>query len=172
MWETFLRKAKLVISDEILRTRVLFVLGALIVFRLLAAIPIPGIDPVALQNYLNNNQFLGLLNIFSGGGFSTLSIMMIGVSPFITGSIVMQLSTVLFPSLKAMYQEEGDAGRMRFMQYSRYLTLPLAFIQAFGFLLLLRSSGVVASLDLIHTVANVFVIAAGALLLMWIGVSQ
>ncbi len=169
MWETFLRKAKLVISDEILRTRVLFVLGALIVFRLLAAIPIPGIDPVALQNYLNNNQFLGLLNIFSGGGFSTLSIMMIGVSPFITGSIVMQLSTVLFPSLKAMYQEEGDAGRMRFMQYSRYLTLPLAFIQAFGFLLLLRSSGVVASLDLIHTVANVFVIAAGALLLMWIG---
>ncbi len=169
MGETFIRKLKLVVEDEVLRSRVLFVLGALIVFRLLAAIPIPGIDPVALQNYLNNNQFLGLLNIFSGGGFSTLSIMMIGVSPFITGSIVMQLATVLSPALKTMYQEEGDAGRMRFMQYSRYLTLPLAFIQAFGFLILLRGSGVVSSLDMVHTVANVCVIAAGALLLMWIG---
>ncbi len=169
MWESFVRKFKLIIEDETLRSRVLFVLGALIVFRLLAAIPTPGINAEALSNYLNNNQFLGLLNVFSGGGFSTLSIMMIGVSPFITASIVMQLVTVLSPTLKAMYQEEGDAGRMRFMQYSRYLTVPLAFIQAFGFLVLLRQNGVVPSLDLIHTVANVFMIAGGALLLMWIG---
>src|SRR3989338_7364430 len=95
MWEAFVRKVKLIVEDETLRSRVLFVLGALIVFRLLAAIPIPGIDATALQNYLNNNQFLGLLNLFSGGGFSTLSIMMIGVSPFITASIIMQLMTVL-----------------------------------------------------------------------------
>lgn len=169
MLETFFRKLRLIVEDESLRTRVLFVLGALIVFRLLAAIPIPGIDASALQNYLSNNQFLGLLNIFSGGGFSTLSIMMIGVSPFITASIVMQLATVLSPALKSMYQEEGDAGRMRFTQYSRYLTLPLAFIQAFGFLILLRGSGVVPVLDPLHTAANVFMIAAGALLIMWIG---
>ncbi len=169
MWETFIRKVKLVIEDETLRSRVLFVLGALIVFRLLAAIPIPGVDALALENYLANNQFLGLLNIFSGGGFSTLSIMMIGVSPFITASIVMQLMSVLSPKLKAMYQEEGDAGRMKFTQYSRYLTVPLAFIQAFGFFFLLQQNGVVPPLDLLHTVANICVISAGALLLMWIG---
>src|SRR3990167_5932004 len=169
MWELFVRKTRLIIEDETLRSRVLFVLGALIVFRLLAAIPIPGIDATALQNYLNNNQFLGLLNLFSGGGFSTLSIMMIGVSPFITASIIMQLMTVLSPKLKALYQEEGDAGRQRFTQYSRYLTVPLAFIQAFGFFILLQQNGVVPPLDTLHTFTNVCVIAAGALLLMWIG---
>ena len=169
MWEAFVRKIKLVLEDETLRARVLFVLGALIVFRLLAAIPIPGIDAAALENYLSSNQFLGLLNIFSGGGFSTLSIMMIGVSPYITASIIMQLMTVLSPKLKALYQEEGDAGRQRFMQYSRYLTVPLAFIQAFGFLVLLQQNSVVPALDVLGMVTNVFVIAGGAILLMWIG---
>jgi len=169
MFEAFWRKVKLILGDETLRSRVLFVLGALVVFRLLAAIPIPGIDALALENYLASNQFLGLLNVFSGGGFTNLSIMMIGVAPYITASIVMQLATVLSPRLKAMYQEEGDAGRQRFMQYSRYLTVPLAFIQAFGFLVLLRQNGVVPELDMIGTVTNIFVIAAGALLLMWIG---
>ena len=169
MWETFFRKMRLIIEDETLRSRVLFVLGALIIFRILAAIPIPGIDAAALESYLANNQFLGLLNIFAGGGFSTLSIMMIGVSPYITASIILQLGTVLSPRLKAIYQEEGDAGRMRFMQYARYLTVPLAFIQAYGFLLLLGQNGIVPSLDPFHTAANVFVIAAGALLIMWIG---
>ena len=169
MLETLWRKIKLIIEDETLRSRVLFVLGALIVFRLLAAIPTPGINVLELQNYLAGNQFLGLLNIFSGGGFSNLSIMMIGVTPYITGAIIMQLSTVLSPKIKAMYQEEGDAGRARFMQYSRYLTVPLAFIQAFGFLVLLRQNGIVPQLDLLHMLANVMMIAAGALLLMWIG---
>jgi preprotein translocase subunit SecY len=169
MWETFKRKVSLVIEDESLRSRVLFVLGALIVFRILAAIPIPGINAAELQNFLGGNQFLGLLNIFSGGGFSNLSIMMIGVAPYITAAIIMQLSTVLFPKLKAMYQEEGDSGRQRFMQYARYLTVPLAFIQAIGFFFLLQQNGIVPSLDFLHMLANVVVIAAGALLLMWIG---
>lgn len=160
---------KLILTDETIRVRVLFVLGALVVFRLFAAIPIPSIDVAALQNFLSNNQFLGLLNIFAGGGFSNLSIVMIGVSPFITASIIMQLVSVLSPRLKAMYQEEGDSGRMRFTQYSRYLTVPLAFIQAFGFLILLRQNGIVPPLDFIHTLANVMVIAAGAMLLMWVG---
>src|SRR3989344_4588902 len=142
MLESFLRKMKLTFADETLRTRILFVLAALVVFRFLAAIPIPGINAAQLEAFLSNNQFLGLLNIFSGGGFSNLSIMMIGVSPYITASIVMQLMTILIPKLKEMYQEEGDAGRMRFMQYSRYLSLPLAVIQAFGFLLLLQQNGI------------------------------
>jgi preprotein translocase subunit SecY len=169
MLETFLRKIKLVVGDETLRTRILFVLGALVVFRLLAAIPIPGINAAQLEAFLSNNQFLGLLNVFSGGGFSNLSIVMLGVGPYITASIVMQLMTILIPKLKEIYQEEGDAGRMRFMQYSRYLTIPLAFIQAFGFLLLLQQNGIVPSLTFLKLITNVSVIAAGSVLLMWIG---
>jgi len=169
MWESFIRKTKLIIEDETLRNRVLFVLAALVIFRILAAIPIPGINVAELQNFLSGNQFLGLLNIFSGGGLSNLSIMMIGVAPYITAAIIMQLATVLSPKLKTMYQEEGEAGRARFMQYARYLTVPLAFIQAFGFLILLRQNGIVPQLDLLQMFANVMVIAAGALLIMWIG---
>ncbi|MDZ4227246.1 MAG: preprotein translocase subunit SecY, partial [Patescibacteria group bacterium] len=148
MWETFLRKMKLVVEDGELRTRILFVLAALVVFRFLAAIPIPGINVAELQGFLSGNQFFGLLNIFSGGGFSNLSIVMLGVGPYITASIVMQLMTILIPRLKEMYQEEGDSGRQRFMQYSRYLTVPLAFMQAFAFLLLLQQNGIVPELAL------------------------
>jgi preprotein translocase subunit SecY len=169
MYDAFVRKIKIITEDETLRSRILFVLGALVVFRFLAAIPIPGVNAAVLQSFLSNNQFFGLLNVFSGGGFSTLSIVMLGVGPFITASIVMQLMTILIPSLKEMYQEEGDSGRMRFTQYSRYLTIPLAFVQAFGFILLLQQNGVVPGLTAIQLVTNIMVISAGSILLMWIG---
>jgi preprotein translocase subunit SecY len=169
MWDSFVRKMKLVFEDSELRNRVLFVFGALVVFRLLAAIPIPGVSAPQLSNFLSGNQFLGLLNVFSGGGFSNLSIVMLGVGPFITASIVMQLMTVLFPKLKEMYQEEGEAGRMRFTQYSRYLTIPLALIQAFGFLLLLQQQGIVPALTPFGLLTNILVIAGGSMLLMWLG---
>lgn len=169
MIESFFRKLSLVFTDETLRARMLFVAGALVVSRLLAAIPTPGINASELAAFLSNNQFFGLLNIFSGGGFSNLSIVMLGVSPYITASIVMQLMTVLIPALKEMYQEEGDSGRMRFMQYSRYLTIPLAFIQAIGFTLLLQQNGILGDLTYLDFVTNVMVIAAGSMLLMWIG---
>src|SRR3989344_7762382 len=169
MWEAFTRKVKLVFEDDTLRSRILFVLGALVIFRILAAIPTPGINVDELTALLTNNQFIGLLNVFSGGGFSNLSIVMLGVGPYITASIVMQLMTILVPKLKEIYQEEGDAGRMRFMQYSRYLTVPLAVIQAFGFLLLLRQNGILPALDLMGMVTSVMVVAAGSMLLMWIG---
>lgn len=169
MGETFLRKLKLVFTDGTLRNRILFTLGALIVFRALAAIPIPGVDAQALQTFFSNNQFLGLLNIFSGGGLSSLSIVMLGVGPYITASIVMQLLGVLVPKVKAMYQEEGEAGRARFMQYSRYLTVPLAFIQGFSFLLILQQNGIVPGLSWFGLFVNVCVIAGGSLLLMWLG---
>jgi preprotein translocase subunit SecY len=169
MWNAFVHKLKVVLTDESIRNRVLFVLGALVVFRLLAAIPIPGINAAQLEVFLSNNQFFGLLNVFSGGGFSTLSIVMLGVGPYITASIVMQLMTILIPRLKEMYQEEGDSGRQRFMQYARYLSVPLAFVQAFGFLLLLQQNGIVPALTLFGLLTNIFVIAAGSVLLMWIG---
>jgi preprotein translocase subunit SecY len=169
MFETFLRKVKLVFEDESLRSRIFFVLGALVVFRILAAIPTPGVDAIQLEAFLSNNQFFGLLNIFSGGGFSNLSIVMLGVGPYITASIVMQLMTILVPRLKEMYQEEGDAGRQRFSQYSRYLSVPLAFLQAFAFVLLLQQNGIMPALSLLGLITNVFVIAGGSVLLMWIG---
>ncbi len=169
MLDTFFKKLKLVFQDDILRRRIFFVLGALVVFRLLAAIPIPGVDKLALETFFANNQYLGLFNIFSGGGLSNLSIVMLGVGPYITASIVMQLMTVLSPKLKAMYQEEGDAGRVKFAQYSRYLSVPLAFLQAFSFLILLQRNGIIVDLDFITAMTNVFIIASGSLLLMWIG---
>lgn len=169
MFETFVRKMKLVFGDPTLRRRILFVLGALIVFRFLAVIPMPGINAAELQAFLSGNQLLGLLNIFSGGGFSNLSIVMLGVSPYITASIIMQLMTILVPKLKEMYQEEGDAGRARFMQYSRYLTVPLAFIQAFGFIILFTQNGIIPALSLSDLIISMFVLVAGSMLLMWIG---
>src|SRR3990167_4132791 len=169
MFETFWRKVKLVFEDESLRSRILFVLAALVVFRILAAIPTPGINVAQLEAFLSNNQFFGLLNIFAGGGFSNLSIVMLGVGPYITASIVMQLATILIPKLKQMYQEEGDAGRQRFAQYSRYLSIPLAFIQSFSFIILLQQNGIIPTLVPLELAVNVIVIAAGSILLMWIG---
>lgn len=167
--QTFLHKAKVVFTEPAIRNRVLFVLGALIVFRMLAAIPIPGVDQTVLEQFFSNNQFLGLLNIFSGGGLANLSIVMLGVGPFITASIIMQLMTVMSPKLKSLYTEEGEQGRAKFTQYSRMLTLPLAVLQGFGFLTLLQSQGVITGLSPFEFGVNVILIVAGSILLMWIG---
>ncbi|MDQ5911843.1 MAG: preprotein translocase subunit SecY [Patescibacteria group bacterium] len=152
-----------------MRKQVFFVLGTLAVFRVLSVIPIPGVDQGALAQFLDSNQFFGLLNIFSGGGLSTLSIVMLGVGPYITASIIMQLLTMMSPKLKSMYQEEGAIGRKRFSQYSRLLSVPLAFAQAFGFIVLLQRQGIVASLDTFALLTNVLVIVAGSVFLMWLG---
>ena len=111
---SFAQKLTLLLSDKALRNRLLFVIGALAVFRVLASIPIPGINATQLALFLNNNQFFGLLNLFSGGGLSNLSLVMLGVGPYITASIIMQLLTLMVPSLKQLYQEEGEAGRAKF----------------------------------------------------------
>src|SRR5674476_1023388 len=155
--EKFLSKIKLIWTDTSLRKKVLFVLGAFIVFRLLSAIPIPGIDAVALSKFLSNNQFFGILNIFSGGGLSNLSIIMLGVGPYITGSIIMQLLTIMVPSLKKMYHEEGEAGRKKFTQYSRILTVPLAIIQGFSLLAILESQKILINLTVFDRVMNIIV---------------
>ncbi len=144
--QNFFTKLKLLIQDPALRNRLLFLLGALAVYQFLATIPIPGVDRLQLERFFSDNQFLGLLNIFSGGGLSSLSIVMLGVGPYITGSIIMQLMTILFPKLKALYMEEGEDGRRKFGQYSRMLTLPLALMQGFAFLVLLERQAILTSL--------------------------
>jgi preprotein translocase subunit SecY len=167
--DAVLRKAKLILSDPVLRFRILFILGAFAAFRLLAAIPIPGVDEVRLSQFFANNQFFGLLSLFSGGGFSTLSIVMLGVGPYITASIIMQLATVIFPQVKRMYSEEGEAGRTKFIAFSRALTIPLAILQAVAFLSLLETQGIIGALPAFEFAVNVFLVAAGSLFLMWIG---
>lgn len=167
--EVFFSKIKLIWTDITLRKRVLFVLLFLIVFRLLAAIPIPSIDTVALNRFLSNNQFFGILNIFSGGGLSNLSIIMLGVGPYITGSIIMQLLTMMIPALKRIYHEEGEAGRKRFTQYSRLLTVPLAAIQGFTLLAILENQGILTNLTAFDRVTNLIIVVAGSVLLMWVG---
>ena len=167
--QIFLRKLSIIFTEPAIRNRVLFVLGALVVFRLLAAVPIPGVDQTVLEQFFANNQFLGLLNMFSGGGLSNLSIVMLGVGPFITASIIMQLLTVMSPAMKSLYTEEGEAGRAKFTQYSRMLCLPLAVLQGFGFLTLLQSQGVISGLSSFDFAVNVILVVAGSVLLMWIG---
>jgi preprotein translocase subunit SecY len=167
--QKFFRKLTLVFTEPAIRNRVLFILGALVIFRMLASIPIPGVDQAVLQQFFANNQFLGLLNIFSGGGLANLSIVMLGVGPFITASIIMQLMTVMSPKIKSMHTEEGEAGRAKFTQISRLLTLPLAILQGFGFLTLLQSQGVISGLSTFDFVVNVILVVAGSMLLMWIG---
>ncbi len=162
-------KLKSIFGDPALRGRILFVLAALAAFRLLAAIPIPGVDEVRLAAFIQNNQFFGLLSVFSGGGFSQLSIVMLGVGPYITASIIMQLATVIFPQVKQMYSEEGEAGRTKFIAWSRMLTIPISILQAVAFLSLLETQGVVSSLDPFAFAVNVFLVAAGSLMLMWFG---
>ncbi len=167
--DIFLQKLKIIVGEKAIRDRILFVLFALVIFRILTAVPIPGVDLAVLEQFFQNNQFLGLMNIFSGGGLSNLSIVMLGVGPFITASIIMQLLTVMSPSLKAMYSEEGETGRARFTQYSRQLTLPLAILQAFGFLSLLKSQGVITGLSTFEFILNVVIVVAGSMLLVWLG---
>ena len=167
--QNFWNKIKLIWTDKTLRMRVLFVLFALVVFRLLAAIPIPGIDTVELNRFLSNNQFFGILNIFSGVGLTNLSIIMLGVGPYITGSIIMQLLTIMVPSLKRIYHEEGEAGRRKFTQYGRLLTVPLAAIQGFSLLYILEKQNILVNLTAFNRITDLFIVIAGSVLLMWIG---
>ena len=159
---------KAIFSDRGLRKRILFVIGVLVLTRVLAVIPIPGVDVTNLAQFLDN-KFVSMLNILSGGGLASFSIVMLGVGPYITSSIIMQLTTVLSPRLKEMYQEEGDNGRRKFVQYGRLLTLPMAVLQGFALLTLLSRQNVIPHLSTEAMVINLLIITAGTMLMMWLG---
>lgn len=157
------------LKDPVLRKRIGFTVLALVVFRLLATIPVPGVDTASLTRLLSSNQVFGLLNIFSAGGLHNLSIAMLGVGPFITASIIIQLLTMMFPKWKAMLHDDGEAGRAKLSQYSRLLSVPLAIFSSVGFLAFLKTQNVLPSLGTFDFVTNIIVITAGSLLIMWIG---
>ena len=167
--ETLVRKLKLIVGDASLRRRVLFVLGALVIFRFLASLPIPAAAGANLADLLRNDQALGFLNLLTGGGLSAVSIVMLGVGPYITASIIMQLFTMMSPKFKAMYHEDGEIGRRRFTQYTRFLAIPLAFLQGYGLLAYLGKQGILIGLTPFDMLVNTVIVVAGAMLLMWIG---
>ena len=162
-------KLSLIFKDPDLRKKLFFVLGALVVFRVMAALPIPGVDLEQIRQFFAGNRFFGLLNIFSGGALDNFSIAMLGVGPYITASIIMQLMTMIIPRLKEIAQEEGEIGRRKFNQYSRLLTIPLAIVQGFALLVLLERQGAIPPLVFFDRLINITIIAAGSIVLMWLG---
>src|SRR3989344_5804934 len=155
-----------------LRKKILMVLFLLAVTRVLAAIPIPGVNVAALQQFFNQNQLFGLLDIFSGGGLSNFSIAMMGVGPYITASIIMQLLAIIIPKLGEM-QKEGEQGRAKINQYTRYMTVPLAVLQGIGTILLFTRGGagganVLGTLTSADWFVILLSITAGTLILMWL----
>lgn len=164
-----MKTIKAIFSDRGLRNRIFFVIGILVLTRILAVVPIPGVDTSNLGAFLDSNGFLGLLNMFAGGGIATFSIVMLGVGPYITASIIMQLMTVLSPRLKEMQQEEGAKGRQRFVQYGRLLTLPFSVLQGYALITLLERQNVIAELSNTAMFINLLIITAGTMLMMWLG---
>jgi len=163
------QKLLLILKDKQLRNKILFVLALLAVSRLAANIPIPGIDLENLKNFFGQNEFFGLLNIFVGGAFSNLSIVMLGLGPYITSTIIIQLLTMIFPALEKMYKEEGEAGRAKFNHYGRILAVPLAVLQAYAMLMLFQSQKAIAHLSNLQMITSIITITGGALFLMWLG---
>lgn len=151
-----------------LRSKILFVLGIFAVFRLMANIPIPGIDISNLKPFFDQDIF-GLLNVFTGGAMDNLSIIMLGLGPYITATIILQLLTMIFPQLEQLYKEEGEQGRQKFNQYGRILAVPLAMLQGFAMLNLLQRQGAIGSISPEIMITSLITVSAGCLFLMWLG---
>lgn len=155
-----------------LRWKIIAVLLLLIATRVLVHIPIPGINATGLASFFQDNQFLNLLDIFSGGGLTNFSIAMLGVGPYITASIIMQLLTMIVPSLKELQKESGEAGRTKINQYTRFLTIPLAVLSGFGTIRLLQSQGgaeILGVFSPFQWFVTLLAVVAGTMLVMWIG---
>ena len=154
-----------------LRNKILFVLGVFVVFRIMANIPIIGVDPLVMQRFFGAAEIFGFLNLFTGGALDQLSIVMLGLGPYITATIIMQLLTMIFPALNTMYKEEGEIGRQKFNQYARILTVPFAALQSYGMLALLRGGAdpVIGELSFFVVFTWLLTVTAGTLFLMWLG---
>jgi len=151
-----------------LRRKVLFTLGMLLVYRLLAHIPVAGIDREALRQLFAGSQLLGLLDIFSGGTLANFSLIALGLGPYINASIIVQLLTMVFPKLEEL-SKEGEFGREVINQYTRLLTVPIAILQGFAMYSLLRSQSVIGTLDIFSLLALIVTMTAGTILSVWLG---
>src|SRR3989344_6848254 len=157
-----------------LRGKILFTVAIIVISRVLAFIPIPGVDPSALRNLFSGSQSLDqvlrLLDLFSGGTLLNFSIIALGLNPYINASIIMQLLGIAVPKFEEL-QKEGEYGRQKINQYTRYLTVPLALVQAYGILILIRrnSPELIGDLSPFNLLAIILTMTAGTILLMWLG---
>lgn len=151
-----------------LRRKIILTASLFVVFRLFAHVPVPGIDREKLALLFSQNQFLGLLDIFSGGTLVNFSILALGLNPYINASIILQLLTIVFPKLEEL-QKEGEYGREKINQYTRFITVPLAAMQSIGMYVLLRNQGIVTTLNPLQLIAVVLTMTAGTLFVMWLG---
>ena len=166
MWDKLIRAWHV----KEVRNGILFAVAMMIVFRFAANIPLPGVDLVALQTFIENNKALGLLNLFSGGTIRNFSIVAMGVAPYITASIIMQLLGMIFPKVEEI-QKDGEAGQRKINQWTRLLTVPLAIVQSFGIIALMRQSSVpiLTNRDPFHLLTIIVTVTAGTMLLVWLG---
>lgn len=151
-----------------LRRKIILTLSLFVVFRIFAHIPIPGVDRAKLALLFSQNQFLGLLDIFSGGTLVNFSVLALGLNPYINASIILQLLTIVFPKLEEL-QKEGEYGREKVNQYIRFITVPLAVVQSIGMYILLRNQGIVTTLTPLTLLSIVLTMTAGTVFVMWLG---
>jgi len=151
-----------------LRRKILFTAFLFVIFRLFAHIPTPGVDTAKLAQLFSQNQFLGLLDIFSGGTLVNFSVLALGINPYINASIIMQLLTIVFPVLEEL-QKEGEYGREKINQYTRMITVPLAAFQAIGMYALLKNQGIISHADPLTIITIIVTMIAGTVLVMWFG---
>ncbi len=156
------------IKSEEVRKKLIFTALIFLVFRLFAHIPVSGVNLQQLKVLFSQNQFLGLLDVFSGGTLANFSVMALGLNPYINASIILQLLMMVFPKLEQL-QKEGEQGRQKINQYTRTITVPLAVLQAIGMYALLRNQGIIAVLSPINVIAFVVTMTAGTMLLVWMG---
>jgi len=164
-----LEKITQIFKVKELRKKIIFILALLVVFRIAANVPLPGVDTSQLKSFFDSNQLFGMMNMFSGGGLSNISIVLLGVGPYITASIIMQLLTMIFPQLEKLQKEEGEAGRQKFNMWTRWGTVPLAGLQTFAMINLLRSQQVLGDLSGVDMTVILIVATAGTIFLMWLG---
>lgn len=166
MWE----KLQKVWQVKDVRNNILFVIAMLVIYRLISHVPVPGVNVANLRDYLAGNQILGLLNIFSGGSMANFSVIMLGVAPYITASIIFQLLSMIVPSLEEL-TKEGESGQQKLSMYTRYLTVPLAFLQSYGMIRLLSNSTrpILSDLTTFRMITIMFTITAGTMFLVWLG---
>ncbi len=158
-----------VINEKSLRTKVLIVLGLLAVTRVIASIPLPGVDTAKLAGFLAGNQLFEYLSLFSGSGFSTFSVALLGLGPYITASILVQVSSMVFPAVKKLMHEEGEIGRKKITQYTRIMTVPFAFVQGFALMKILSAQGILNYSGTYELFVNLLVMTAATMMLLFIG---
>jgi len=153
-----------------LRNNLIFVIAMLVIFRIASHIPLPGINLANLKDLFSRNEMLGMLNILSGGAMANFSIVAMGVAPYITASIIMQLLTMIFPKLEEL-SKEGSSGYQKINQYSRLLTVPLALLQSYGMIMIFRQSSqsIVSFSSKFDLIRMLVVMSAGTMFLMWLG---